>query len=119
MASTQEELGCRGAAAGVFSAAPEYCIALDVTFASAPDASGAETFEAGCGAVIDVGPNMNRRMSDALIAYCREKEIPVLSVPIRYMHSPVETVKLSDAETVVRLLTGFISDYFEGGVLHA
>ncbi len=146
MASTQEELGCCGAAAGVFSAAPEYCIALDVTFASAPDASGAETFEAGCGAVIDVGPNMNRRMSDALIAYCCEKEIPykievdpkssgtdawpiqiaregvctgVLSVPIRYMHSPVETVKLSDAETVVRLLTGFISDYFEGGVLHA
>ena len=27
---------------GVFSAAPEYCIALDVTFASAPDASGAD-----------------------------------------------------------------------------
>lgn len=147
MASTQEELGCRGATAGVFSAAPEYCVALDVTHAATPDApAGAETYEAGCGAVIDVGPNMNRKMSDALIAYCKEKNIPykievdpkssgtnawpiqisregvctgLLSVPVRYMHSPVETVKLSDAETTAELLTGFLRDYFEGGVLHA
>ena len=147
MAATQEEVGSRGASAGVFSAAPDYCIALDVTHAVTPDASaGPEVFEAGCGAVIDVGPNMNRRMSDALLAYCREKGIPykvevdpghtgtdawpiqiaregvctgLLSVPLRYMHSPVECVKLSDAETTVRLLTGFLSEAFEGGVLRA
>ena len=38
MASVQEELGCRGAIAGAFSAAPDWCIALDVTHAETPDA---------------------------------------------------------------------------------
>ncbi|MDD6188938.1 MAG: M20/M25/M40 family metallo-hydrolase [Clostridiales bacterium] len=146
MASVQEELGCRGAEAAAFGIAPDYCIAVDVTFASTPDYSGADTFKAGCGAVITVGPNVNRRMSDALMSYCKEKEIGykievaprhsgtnawpiqvsregvctgILSVPLKYMHSPVEIVKLSDAETGVELLTGFLRDYFERGVIHA
>jgi endoglucanase len=146
MASTQEELGMRGAQAGAFGIAPEYAIALDVTHASTPDASGPETFKAGCGAVISVGPNMSRRMSDAMIAYCREKEIAykievtpgnsgtnawpiqvaregvctgLLSVPVRYMHSPMETVKMSDVEIGVDMLTGFLKDAFERSVIHA
>ena len=146
MASVQEELGCRGAQAAAFGIAPDYCIAVDVTHASTPDASGPETFKAGCGAVITVGPNVNRRMSDALMAYCREKDIGykievapahsgtnawpiqisregvctgILSVPIKYMHSPVETVKLSDAEVGVELLTGFLKGNFERSVINA
>ncbi len=146
MASVQEELGCRGAGAAAFGIAPEYCIAVDVTHASTPDASGAGTFKPGSGAVILVGPNANKRMSDALIKYCKDNEIDytievaashsgtnawpiqiaregvctaVLSVPLKYMHSPVETVKLSDVETNVNMLTGFLKDYFERGVINA
>lgn len=145
-ASVQEELGCRGAQPAAFGIAPEYCIAVDVTHASTPDASGHETFKAGCGAVITVGPNAGRKMSDALMAYCKANEIDykievapshsgtnawpiqiaregvctgILSVPLKYMHSPVETVKLSDAEIGVKLLTGFLKDYFERGVINA
>ena len=144
MASVQEELGMRGAQPGAFGIAPEYCIALDVTHASTPDASGADTFPAGCGAVVDVGPNMNRKMSDALIKYCRDTNTPyrievaprssgtnawpiqisregvctgVLSVPLKYMHSPVEMLNIADAEAVTELLCGFLTDGFERGVL--
>ena len=31
----------------------------------------------------------------------------VVSVPLRYMHSPVEMVQLSDLEACARLLAGF------------
>lgn len=146
LASVQEELGCRGAQPAAFGIAPEYCIAVDVTHGATPDASGPETFKPGCGAVITVGPNANRKMSDALAAYCRENGIDykievapghsgtnawpiqiaregvctgVLSVPLKYMHSPVETVRISDAEAGVKLLTGFLGEYFERGVINA
>ena len=32
-----------------------------------------------------------------------------MSVPTRYLHSPVETISLRDAEQVVKLLAGFVS----------
>ncbi len=141
MASVQEELGMRGAQVGAFSVEPDYCIALDVTHAKTPDASSDETYGPGCGCVIDVGPNMNRRFSSALIDCCKANDIPyvievdprssgtdawpiqvsrsgvctaVLSVPIKYMHSPIETLKLSDAEESVKLLYKFLSEFNEG-----
>lgn len=141
MASVQEELGMRGAQVGAFSVEPDYCIALDVTHAKTPDAASDETYGPGCGCVIDVGPNMNRRFSSALIDCCKANGIPyvievdprssgtdawpiqvsrsgvctaVLSVPIKYMHSPIETLKLSDAEESVKLLYKFLSEFNEG-----
>ena len=32
----------------------------------------------------------------------------LISVPNRYMHSPVETISLADAEACVKLIAGFI-----------
>ena len=133
--STQEELGTRGATVGAFSAAPDYAIALDVTFASTPDTKKSQTMELRKGAAIGVGPNMHRALTQELIALAKEKDIPcqleimggrsgtdgwpiqvsregvatlVVSLPIRCMHTPVETMDLADAESVVALLTAFI-----------
>ncbi len=132
--STQEELGCRGAAVGVNGIYPDYAIALDVTFASTPDSKKSEVLEMRKGAAIGVGPSMNRNITNALIKTAAEKDIPyqleimggnsgtngwviqvcregvttaVVSLPIRYMHSPVETLDISDAEAIVSLLTEF------------
>lgn len=140
MLSTQEEVGCRGAKPGIWSANPDWCIAVDVTFARTPDSAEPGTFKAGTGCTIGKGPNCSRGITDALIETAKTKNVPysievlpgnsgtngwtmqvsrqgvataVVSVPIKYMHSPVETVRLCDAEAAVRLLSEFI----RGGAL--
>lgn len=139
MASVQEEVGMRGAAVGAFSIAPDYCIAVDVTHASTPDApSSKQTFALGSGACIGVGPNMNRNITKALIDTAERRGIrhaleimpgntgtnawvmqvagegistAVVSLPLRYMHSPVEVLECSDAEEISKLLTEFILSF--------
>lgn len=135
MASVQEEVGIRGAGPGAFGIAPDYCIAVDVTFAKQPETTAAESFKAGSGAAIAVGPNANRAMTKVLMDTAKEHKIPysievipgnsgtngwavqvsrqgvataMVSIPVKYMHSPVETVKLSDAEAVCSLITEYI-----------
>lgn len=141
MLSTQEEVGMRGAAPGAFSIDPDWCIAVDVTHARTPDAPKEETFEAGKGCTVGVGPNANRALTGAILALAKEKGIPhavevmpkssgtdgwaiqisrqgvataIVSVPVKYMHSPVETASLADAEAAADLITAFI----RGGWLH-
>jgi putative aminopeptidase FrvX len=133
--STQEEVGLRGAKTGAFAIDPDCAIAIDVTHARTPDAKKEETLPIGKGAAIAVGPNMNRNVTNALINTAQACEIPyqievvpgnsgtngwaiqvsragvstaLISLPIRYMHSPVETMDLTDAASIVRLLTEFI-----------
>lgn len=141
MFSAQEEVGLRGAAPGAFRLAPDYCIAVDVTHARTPDAPKGETFEAGKGCTVGVGPNANRAMTKAIMDAAKEQEIPysvevmprssgtngwaiqitrqgvataIVSVPVKYMHSPVEAASLADAEAAADLITAFI----RGGWLH-
>ena len=135
MFSAQEEVGLRGAAPGAFRLAPDYCIAVDVTHARTPDAPKGETFEAGKGCTVGVGPNANRAMTKAIMDVAKEQEIPysvevmprssgtngwaiqitrqgvataIVSVPVKYMHSPVEAASLADAEAAADLITAFI-----------
>jgi len=135
--STQEELGCRGAIVGAYGAAPDYAIALDVTFGSSPDSPKHMTMEMGKGAAIGVGPNMNRRFTQYIINTAKENDLDyqievapgnsgtngwviqvsregvataLISLPIKYMHSPVETMLISDAENIVALLTETVAN---------
>jgi len=133
--SGQEEVGLRGAAPGAFALEPDWCIAVDVTHARTPDAPRSETFEPGKGCTVGVGPNANRALTNAILAAAKEKGIPyalevmprssgtnawaiqtsrqgvataIVSVPVKYMHSPVETASLADAEAAASLITEFI-----------
>ena len=132
--STQEEVGLRGATTGTYSIQPDYAVAVDVTHAHTPDAKREKTLVMGKGAAIGVGPNMNRNITNALITLAEQNGIAhqievisghsgtngwviqtsrtgvstaVVSLPIKYMHTPVETGSLRDAEAVVELLTQF------------
>lgn len=132
--SSQEEVGLRGAKAGAFAINPDLAIAIDVTHAHTPDAKKHETLEMGGGAAIGVGPNMNQNITDALIRIAKDKEIPyqievapgrsgtdaweiqvsregvstaLLSLPVKYMHSPVEMMDIEDANAIVQLVTEF------------
>lgn len=135
LGSTREEISHGGAAVATWTVAPDCCIAVDVTHGKTPDSPKYRTNELGSGPSVGIGPNMTRWMTERMIAKAKEAEIPiqydvmagatgtngwdmqiaregvathVLSLPLKYMHSPVETLDLSDVEAVAALLTAFI-----------
>lgn len=138
--SVQEETHSTGAITAAFGIVPQLCVAVDVTHGDSPDASKDKTFRLGGGPVIGVGPNCTRWMSQRMERIAGDLELDyqvevmaghsgtnawplqisgegvataVLSVPLRYMHTPVETVHVDDLENTARLLAAFIRNIGE------
>lgn len=134
MGSTREEVSGAGAKVGTFSIHPDCCIAVDVTHGQTPDAPAGKTMKLGKGPAIGVGPNMTRWMTKRMQEKARGKHIPyqlevmaghtgtngwdmqisregvatsVLSLPLKYMHSPVEVLHAQDAEWLAQLIAAF------------
>lgn len=135
MGSVQEEVGCRGAKVGAYAVNPDIAIAVDVTHGTTPDAGKPRTFDCGSGTAIGVGPNINREISDSLRKIAKTLKIPhtievmegetgtnawpiqvsrdgiptgLLSIPLRYMHTPFETLCEDDVRATARLLSEYI-----------
>ena len=129
--SAQEETGERGVRPAAFRLGPHEAIAVDVSFGRTPDSAAHETAEMGSGVMIGYSAALDRDMSDRLKRTAQESSIPytievmpsstgtnadsigvsrsgvkccTLSIPIRYMHTPIETVNLSDIENTARLI---------------
>jgi putative aminopeptidase FrvX len=136
VATAQEETGCIGAGVGAYGIEPTAAVAIDVTFGQQPGTPGPETFKMDGGPSIAIGPNIHPLMFDRLVAAARSVELPyqveptpgnsgtdawsiqivrsgvptgLLGIPVRSMHSPVETVSLRDIERTGRLLAEFIA----------
>ena len=136
LCSTFEETGGAGAATGAFGARPDLCVAVDVTHGRTPDGPKSGTFPLGGGPAIGVGPNMARWMSQRMEEKAKAAKLPyglevlpgdtgtnawvlqisregvatgLLSLPLKYMHTPVEVVQLSDLEALAQLLADFIT----------
>jgi putative aminopeptidase FrvX len=137
VAAVQEETALAGAGPAAFSLEPDVAIIVDVTHATdAPgiDEGQSGRHPLGSGAVLERGPVVHPAVADLLveageaegIAFTLEAHgrvtgtdgdavhktrtgVPVglVSVPLRYMHSPVETVQLSDVEAAARLIAAF------------
>lgn len=137
VSTVQEEIGLRGAQTSAFAIDPVVGIAVDVTWATdQPDMSAARTGEVlmGHGPVIARGANINPRVFDRLVELAERDSIPyqlnaaprgtgtdanamqvtrggvatgLVSIPNRYMHSPVEVCELEDIQNVARLLAAF------------
>lgn len=135
LGSTQEETHSTGAITAAYGIVPDLCIAVDVTHGDSPDASKDKTFKLGGGPVIGIGPNCTKWMAKRLQSKGKELELDcplevmsghsgtngwdlqisregvataVLSLPLRYMHTPVETVHRKDLTDTARLLAAFI-----------
>ena len=133
--SVQEETHSTGAITAAFGIVPQLCVAVDVTHGDSPDVSKDKTFSLGSGPVIGVGPNCTRWMSQRMEQIAKDLELDyqvevmaghsgtnawplqvsgegvataVLSVPLRYMHTPVEVVHADDLENTARLLAAFV-----------
>ncbi len=136
VATVQEEIGLRGATVAAFGVEPDLAIALDVTFGDTPGVNGGDTFPMDHGPTIGWGPNLHPGVVKQLKSLADDLEIPysieplpgssgtdawaiqvsqvgvptgLLSVPVRYMHSPVEMVVLTDLDRTVRLLASYIA----------
>ena len=141
LGSTQEETHSTGAITAAYEIAPQMCVAVDVTHGDSPDASKHETFKLGGGPVIGVGPNCARSLSGRLKELAKELDMPiqlevmsgssgtnawpiqvsregvataVVSIPERYMHTPVEVVHRKDLEDTAKLLAAFVESLGEG-----
>ncbi len=135
VASSQEETGLKGAQTSAFQLRPDLAIAVDVTFAEGPGASGWETFKLDSGPTIGWGATNHPFLHEQFKELAEKLEMPysveimpsrsgtdgdilqqtaegiptiVISIPIRYMHTPVEVVATKDIQRTARLLTEFI-----------
>ena len=136
VATTQEETGLKGAIVSAYGVAPDLAVALDVTFGKHPGVSEVDTFPLGGGPTIGIGPNFHPALVTRLKEVAEAHEIPyhiepipgrsgtdawaiqvtregvptgLISIPVRYMHQPVETLAAQDVERAGRLLAAFIS----------
>ncbi len=137
VSTVQEEIGLRGATTSTYGIQPTVGIAVDVCHATDTPGTEKKQYgeiKLGGGPVIFRGPNINPRVLETLIAAAGENSIPhqiraapratgtdanaiqlsregvatgLVSLPNRYMHSPVEVVSLSDLQECSRLLAGF------------
>ena len=128
-----EEVGGRGAMVLGNAINPDIAIAIDVTHGITPDNSKG-AFELSSGVAISVGPNIHPKLSKKLISLAKDNEIKhsieveggdtgtdawllqvagdgiptaLLSFPLRYMHTTVETISKEDIESLVNLLKIF------------
>ncbi|QXM06652.1 M42 family metallopeptidase [Crassaminicella indica] len=136
VATVQEEVGTRGAIVSTFGISPHIGIAVDVGFGKTPELSKDDTLELGKGPGITLGANIHPKIHKRFKEIAKEYNIPfqielspgnsgtdaqsmqitqsgvatgVLSIPLRYMHTSVETINLQDIKNTGRLLAYFIA----------
>jgi putative aminopeptidase FrvX len=137
VAAVQEEIGALGARAIAYGLQPDLAVVVDVTHATdAPGVEPGELGKHGLGdgPVITRGAIVSRPLNDLLDRAAQEEGIDtatevsggathtdadavhlsrtgvptaVVSIPLRYMHSPVEMVQMDDVENTARLLAAF------------
>lgn len=140
--TVQEEVGCRGSATASFSIMPDYAIAIDVTATGDSVGAKTMEVKLGKGAAIKIKDSSvicSQLMVDAMVNTAKDKKIPFqlevlesggtdthsmqlagggshagcISVPTRYIHSPVEMIDLKDVEACEKLLTALVTEGIE------
>lgn len=134
--TAQEETRLLGAYTGTFAQKPDAAIALDVGFAKGAGLKDGGVPELNSGPMLEIGPNVHPGIYASLkdAAESLEMEVSVIthsrgsgtdafgiqvarsgvptgliSIPLRYMHTMVETINYKDVERTGRLLAEFIT----------
>ncbi len=136
--ATQEEIGVRGATIGAYKISPNVSITVEVTHAiDYPTLTKEKQYECdlGGGPSIAVGPNLYPKLTKLLAETAKQEKIPfvlepeptptgtnaraiqmtkegvpcaLISTPLRYMHSNIETIEYEDLIRVVNILKAFL-----------
>lgn len=130
--ASEEELGLHGAYTLAEEIRPDLAVVIDVTHGMTPDTKDeVGVFKTGCGAVICKGPNFDQGFAEKITTIAKEKKIKyeievasgnsgtdawaiqnsfggaktaLISIPVKYMHTSVETLDISDVEAVSDLI---------------
>jgi len=136
--SSQEEVGVRGATVAPYGKAADEAIAVDVSFGYSPLSKKTDCGELGKGPMIGYSPILDRTMSNRLVEVAEKRHIPyqkeimggghtgtnadvisvsesgiptaLLSIPEKYMHSPIEVVDVTDIENTAALIAAYIQE---------
>lgn len=141
--TVQEEIGTRGAMTSAHAVMPDVALAFDVTHATdypGIDKSKHGNIVCGGGPVIARGPNINPVVFERLVKAAEDEGIPyqleaepsvtgtdaraiqvtregiptgLVSIPLRYMHTPTEVISLDDVSATIRLIARFAADLDE------
>ena len=133
--SIQKQLHARGAVTGSFTMNPDLAICIDTGCGRTAGIEAHRAGELGKGSMIGISPVLSRQISSQLQKIAEENHIPyqldvkggltataadvigtsrngvqtgLLSVPLLYMHTPVETIDLLDVENTAKLLAAWI-----------
>lgn len=136
VATTQEEVGIRGAITSAYTLDPDLALVIDVTHAGTPDTKAQIAVELGKGPAIALGPNIHPVIYRHLTETAQEQRLPIqiepipgatgtdawaiqvsqegiptglISIPLRYMHTSVETLDIEDVMNAGKLLAYFIA----------
>ena len=141
VATVQEEIGMRGAITSTNNIKPDAGIAIDVNFTSdhpETDKKKLGEIKLGGGPNLHRGPNMNPILEKHLFSTAKKLKMDyqvsanprgtgtdanaiqlanggvatsLISIPNRYMHTPVEVVSLSDLDDIITLLVNFLANH--------
>lgn len=133
--SAQEETGGTGATCASFNADADLSLSVDVSFATTPDSNEKECGKMNGGPMIGYSPILSHEYSDLLVEIAKEKNIPyqkeimngrtgtnadhitiskggvpsaLVSLPQRYMHTPIEVADIRDIENCAKLIAEFL-----------
>jgi putative aminopeptidase FrvX len=136
--SSQEETGEKGAQIAGYRMKPDIAVALDVSFAHTPDADEYKCGKMGNGVMIGIAPTLDQQIYQDFVRIAEDKKIPyqtevmgrttgtnadnlgllrggvrtgLLSIPLKYMHTPVEVIDLADCESVAALLSEYLLQF--------
>lgn len=133
--SAQEETGGTGATCASFKVDADLSLSVDVSFACTPDSNPKECGKMNGGAMVGYSPILSREYSDLLVSIAKENNISyqkeimggrtgtnadhitvskggipsaLVSLPQRYMHTPVEVADIRDVEACAMLIARFL-----------
>jgi endoglucanase len=136
VATVQEEETLGGALTSAFDLDPQLAVAIDVTFAKGPGTPDEAAYPLGETITLGWGPNIHPGLFKAFEGVAKQLEIPykleplprhsgtdakglqiarggiptmVISIPLRYMHTPVEVISMKDIKRTGRLLAEFVT----------
>jgi len=136
VATVQEEETYAGAMSSAHELQPDLAVAIDVTHAKGPGTDGWQAMGLGKGPGLGWGANLHPFLYKKFDELAKKLEIPaaldpmpqhsgtdayaiqvaregipcmLLSIPLRYMHTPVEVIAIKDVQRTGRLLAEFIA----------